>query len=104
MTERSKHNSWIAVHDFMPPGSGLLSVRGECTFPTPGYKVVLKKASSGEGNTNVLVLNKEVTPPTGPQAQIETTITAEYYEVTKQHYSQVEIFPDGVKIKVEDVH
>lgn len=104
MTEEPKQKRWIAIHDYMPPGSGLLTVRGECTFPTPGYKVGLKRAVPQGVNPAALLLNKVVTPPTGNVPQIETTITAEYYEVTQQHYTEVEISPDGVKIKVEEVH
>src|SRR5438270_8314924 len=104
MTADVKQKRWIAIHDYMPPGSGLLTVRGACTFPTPGYKVVLKKAVPQGVNPAVLLLNKVVTPPTGNEPQVETTITAEYYEVTKEHYAQVEISPDGLKIEVEEVH
>ena len=94
---------WTAIHDFMPPEPARLTVRGECTFPTPGYKVVLKKAIPQGINPAILLLNKMVTPPTGIEPQIVTTIPVEYYEVTDVHYSDVDILPDNVKIPVEEV-
>jgi hypothetical protein len=64
---KSNCEGWVAVHDFMPPGPARLSVNGKCTFPTPGYKVVLKKKVPQGINPSILLLDKEVTPPAGPE-------------------------------------
>jgi hypothetical protein len=43
LAAKGKCGRWKAIHDFMPPGPALLRVTGFCTFPTPGFKVILKR-------------------------------------------------------------
>jgi hypothetical protein len=101
-----KHNckNWSAVHDFMPPRPARLKVRGECTFPTPGFKVTLKKAVPQGINPTILILEKIVVKPTGIEPQIVTTIPVEYEETTDQPTKEVVIMPDDTKITVQVVH
>lgn len=101
--KKSNCSEWSAIHDFMPPGPARLRVNGKCTFPTPGYKVVLKKLPQ-DVNSFTLTLEKTVIPPSGPEPEAVTTIPiTPYEEVTDKHYTEVEISPDSTKIKVKDV-
>jgi len=96
-----KCRNWYAWHDFMPIGTPTLRVKGECTFGTPGYTVVLKKAEPQGINPRILILDKVVTPPTGVVAQVVTTVPVGYEEETSTKYDEVEIRPDGARIKVK---
>ena len=100
--KKSNCSDWTAIHDFMPPGPARLTVRGKCTFPTPGYTVTLKKKVPQGINPAILLLEKTVTPPSGPQPEVITTIDVKYEEVTNYRYTEVEL-SDGTKIKVQDV-
>jgi hypothetical protein len=101
--KKSNCSDWSAIHDFMPPGPARLSVKGKCTFPTPGYTVKLKKKVPQGINPSILLLEKIVTSPSGPQPDVVTTIdVTPYEEVTDYRYKQVEI-PDGITINVKDV-
>jgi hypothetical protein len=100
--KKSNCTDWSAVHDFMPPRPPRLTVRGKCTFPTPGYTVTFKKHVPQGISPLVLLLDKIVTPPSGLEPQIVTTIAVEYEEVTSVRYIEVDIL-DVAKIKVEDV-
>jgi len=103
MTEKKSNcTDWTAIHDFMPPGPARLTVRGKCTFPTPGYTVTLKKKVPQGINPAILLLDKTVTPPSGPRSDVVTTIDVKYEEVTNYRYTEVEL-SDGTKIKVQDV-
>jgi len=95
---------WKAIHDFMPPKPARLRVSGQCTFPTPGFKVTLKKKQPQGINPNILILEKTVQPPTGIEPQVVTTIPVNYEENTDQHYSEVSILPDNTTIPVEEIH
>jgi hypothetical protein len=101
--KKSNCSDWSAIHDFMPPRPAHLTVRGKCTFPTPGYGVTLKKRVPQGVNPSILLLDKIVTRPTGPEPDVVTTISVTpYEEVTDYRYKQVEI-SDGTKIDVRDV-
>jgi hypothetical protein len=100
-TENCK--DWTAILDTMPPRKPRLRVNGKCTFPTPGYKVVLRLRHPQGFNPKILMLDKVVTPPTGIEPQVVTTIDVSYHQETDVIYSEVEILPDGAKIKVEVV-
>jgi hypothetical protein len=100
--KKSNCSDWSAIHDFMPPRPAHLSVKGKCTFPTTGYTVTLKKKVPQGINPLILLLDKLVTPPVGPAADVVTTIPVVYEEVTNVRYTEVEI-SDSTKIKVEDV-
>ena len=78
-----------------------LNVHGECTFPTPGFKVHLKKKEPQGINPLILLLEKTVTAPTGIEPQHVVTIAVSFEEHTTTHYHEVEILPDGTSIKVK---
>jgi hypothetical protein len=93
-------DNWTAVHDFMPPGPARLRVHGVCTFPTPGYQVILKRAVPQGINPAILILDKTVKRPTGIEPQIVTKVDARFEETTNTNYTEVHIRPDGVQIRV----
>src|SRR5260370_39906059 len=81
MTEtKSACTDWTAIHDFMAPGPAHLTVSGKCTFPTPGYRVTLTKKVPQRIIPAILLLEKTVTPPSGPQPDVVTTISVKYEE------------------------
>lgn len=49
------------------------------------------------------MLEKEIIPPTGPVADVVTTIDVRFEEKTDTNYADVQILPDGVTIKVQNV-
>jgi hypothetical protein len=101
--EKGNCSEWSAIHDFMPPGPARLTVNGKCTFPTPGYKVLLKKKVPQGINPSILLLEKIVTRPSGPEPDKVTTVSVTpYEEITDHRYKEVEL-SDGTKIKVKDV-
>ncbi len=81
--------------------SGRLKVHGECTFPTPGFKVHLKKKEPQGINPAILLLEKTVVKPTGIEPQHVVTIAVKFEEHTTAHYHEVQILPDGTMIKVK---
>lgn len=103
MIDVSTCTDWTAIHDFMPPRPPRLRVTGKCTFPTAGFKVVLKVKQPQGINPRILMLEKEVIPPAGPAADVVTTIDVRFEEKTDANYTDVQILPDGVTIKVQNV-
>ena len=101
-TKHAAAAQWSASQDFTQ-GAGQLRVKGECTFPTTGYKVTLKKKEPQESDSTILVLEKIVTEPTGATGQIVSTIPVEYSETTDQRYTQVQILPDQLTIPVKQI-
>ena len=99
-----KCSNWESWHDWQPPGPATLYVTGKCTFPTSGYTVELKPASSQGINSAIYILDKVVHPPAGPAADVITTISVEYKEKTNSKYTEIEIRPDGARIPVKDIH
>ena len=95
--------SWTAILDAMPPRKPRLRVTGKCTFPTSGYKVVLKPHQPQGINPDILLLDKTAVPPNGPSKDVITTVDVSYHQETDGMYSEVEILPDGTKIRVEIV-
>lgn len=94
---------WTAYHDFMPPRTPTLRVTGECTTPTPGYRIRLEPAVPQGINPKILLLNKIVTPPTGPRPQVLSKVEVRYSKRTRTEYTSVTILPDGVTIRVKKV-
>jgi hypothetical protein len=99
----SNCSDWKAVHDFMPPGPARLRVTGQCTFPTPGYTVTLKKHEPQGINPAILILDKVTVAPTGVEPQLVTKLTVAYRERTDQNYREVLVLPDNVTIPVKEV-
>lgn len=95
-----KCSDWYASHDHMPGKPKKLYVSGQCTFPTPGFKVELEPAVPQGINPKIYLLNKIVHPPKGPVPDVETTVEVRYEEKTDTEYDQVTILPDGVTVDV----
>jgi hypothetical protein len=95
-------HDWLAIHDFMPGHPAKLTVTGTCTFPTAGFKVELRRTQPQGINPLDLLLDKIVTPPRGPAADVVTDVEARYEEVTNVKYKTVTILPDGPSIPVEN--
>jgi hypothetical protein len=93
-------HDWYASHDHMPPGPKTLSVTGTCTFPTSGYSVKLRRHEPQGINPMDLLLDKIVTPPTGPVLQVITNVAVRYEEITDVEYDTVTILPGGPSITV----
>lgn len=96
MPDVNKCGDWSATLH-----SKKLMVHGQCTFPTPGYKVHLKKKEPQGINPEILLLEKTVTAPTTIEPQHVVTIAVRFEEHTTTHYHEVEILPDGTRIKVK---
>ena len=96
MPDVNKCGDWSATLH-----SDKLKVHGQCTFPTPGFKVHLKKKEPQGINPAILLLEKVVTQPTGIEPQHVVTVPVTFEEHTKTHYHEVEILPDGTRIKVK---
>ena len=88
----------------MPPGPARLSVTGVCTFPTPGFKVTLKRHVPQGINPAILLLDKTVKRPSGIEPQIVTQVAVKFEARTNTRYTTVSILPDGVQIRVQNVH
>lgn len=78
----------------------LLTVKGVCTFPTSGFKVELRRHRPQPANPSLLLLERIVTAPTGPVAQVITEVEASYVERIAS-VERVTILPDGVTVDVE---
>jgi hypothetical protein len=94
--------TWQAQLDRQPPGPAILRVRGSCEFPTSGYKVTLRRHAPQGFNPRILLLDKVVTPPTGPVAQVVTRVEVRYEETTTAGFDAVTILPDGDTVRVEE--
>ena len=95
--------NWSAWHGSRPPAAPVLTVVGECTFPTAGYSVELRRHEPQGINPRDLLLDLVVHEPTGPVAQVITTLEARYEEKTDFDYESVTILPDGPSIPIEKV-
>jgi hypothetical protein len=78
-----------------------LKVHGEVTVPTPGYKVHLKKKEPQGINPAILLLEKVLIAPKGIEPEHVVTLPVTFEEHTTVHYHEVDILPDGIKIKVK---
>jgi hypothetical protein len=94
-------SNWSAWHGSRPPAPPVLTVVGECTFPTAGYSVELRRHEPQGINPKDLLLDLIVHEPSGPAAQVITTVEARYEEETDFEYESVTILPDGPSIPVE---
>jgi len=102
---KTKCGNWKAWHDRMPgPGrTATLHVTGECSFPTAGYAVELKRHAPQGINPAYLLLDKTVREPSGPAAQVITVVPVKYAEATDFKYEFVTILPDEKTIPVQEV-
>jgi hypothetical protein len=95
MSDVNKCHDWTATLH-----SNKLKVQGKCTFPPPGFKVHLKKQVPQGINPEILLLEETVVAPTGVEPDHIVTIKVSFEEHASVHYKEVEILPDGSKIKV----
>ncbi|HYG33995.1 MAG TPA: hypothetical protein VEC99_04380 [Clostridia bacterium] len=95
---------WTAVHDFMPPGPAKLRVKGVIMMPTPGYRLNLTRATPQGINPAILLLNLDITPPTGIQPQVLTPTPVAYEEQSNERYRSVQIEPIHELVDVQEVH
>jgi hypothetical protein len=95
MPDVNKCHDWTATLH-----SNKLKVHGKCIFPTPGFKVNLKRKVPQGINPEILLLEKTVVAPAGIEPDHVVTIEVSFEEHTSVHYKEVEILPDGSKIKV----
>jgi hypothetical protein len=58
----------------------LLSVHRVCTFPTGGYKVELRRHEPQSGAERTLLLDRVVTAPSNPTADVVTEVAVSYEE------------------------
>jgi hypothetical protein len=93
---------WTATFFPEPSGPNRLKVHGECTFPTPGYKVELKRREPQGINPQILMLDHIVVPPTGIEPQRVDTVVVRYEERTSVRYHEVQIFPAATRISVKE--
>ena len=96
MPDVNKCGDWSATLHY-----NQLKVHGQCTFPTPGFKVQLKKKEPQGINPEILLFEKTVVAPTGIEPQHVVTIGVTFEEHTTVHYKQVDILPDGTNITVK---
>jgi hypothetical protein len=99
----TKCSDWKAWHDSQPAGPPTLYVTGTCTFPTSGYSVELKPHVPPGINPAIRILDKVIRKPTGPVNEVITTVEVRYSEKTKEHYTEVEIHPDDIRIPAKEV-
>ena len=92
-------HDWRAWQDSTPSGP-TLHVAGTCDLPTPGYAIALRRKAPQGINPRDLLLEKTVTPPSGPIAQVITPVEVRYEEQTDVKYDTVTILPDGVTLQV----
>lgn len=96
--------NWAAWIDLQPPGPATLHVTGECEFPSGGFSVELRRHEPQGFNPRDLLLDKIVTPPSGPVIEVITTVEARYREETAAEFDTVTILPDGPSIEVTQAH
>ncbi|MDP8976312.1 MAG: DUF6438 domain-containing protein [Actinomycetota bacterium] len=92
---------WSATLTTFGIAAPLLSVRGVCTFPTTGYEVELRRHRPQTGDPRTLVLDRVVTAPTGPEADVITEVEVSYSE--RNVVETVTILPDAVTVVVVTV-
>ena len=91
---------WSAFLNRQPPQPPKLIVTGTCEFPTAGFTVELRRHEPQGINARDLLLDKVVTAPSGPVAQVITQVEARFEEETGAEFDTVTILPDGPTIPV----
>jgi hypothetical protein len=102
-TQLGECSGWSAWHNHEPPGPATLHVHGECKFPTAGYTVELRRQEPQGINPKDLLMTRIVHEPSGPVAQVETTVEVSYQEETDFEYDTVTILPEGPTVPVKEV-
>lgn len=96
-------SNWVAQLDRMPGPNRqpTLNVTGTCTFSTDGHSVKLVSISGPRPLDLTLRLQRIVTLPASPTAQVESKEAVTYTERTNTLYNRVLIVPDKTSIPVE---
>ena len=85
-----------------------LVVSGICQEPTPGYKLTLTRHEPQGINSNILLLNLAVQPPSGIEPDHVTPTPVEFKETLVMPHGhipkQVTILPEGITIEVHAQH
>jgi len=102
-TEQGGCSEWSAFVDRQPPGPAALIVTGTCEFRSGGFTVELRRREPQGINPRNLLLNKIVTPPSGPSTDAITQVTVRYEEETTAGFDSVTILPDGPTLQVQEV-
>jgi hypothetical protein len=98
-------DEWLAIEDRMPPGPPRLRVGGVLQAPTSGYQASLTKAEPQSINRKILLLNLNVTKPTGEVLKVITPLPVRYEEeVEEGEYTQVTVQGDGELLKKDKIH
>ena len=95
MLNTNKSGDWSATLH-----SDRLNVHGQFTFPTPGYRVNLKKKEPQGRNPAILLLEKTVLCPKGIEPDSVVAMLVSFEEHTSAQYREVEILPDHIKINI----
>lgn len=96
-------SGWVAWHNRMPGTRPTLHVTGSCSFPTPGYSVTLKRKEPPGINPAILLLERTVQAPAGPEPDVVTEVEVHYEEETSALYTDVTILPDNVTVPVKQI-
>jgi hypothetical protein len=97
---KTRCHDWSAVLDAEPRGRATLVVTGTCTFPRAGYTVELRRVEPQGFNPADLLLERIVTEPPGPSAEVVTDVPVRYEEEAALRYQTVTILPEGPSIPV----
>jgi hypothetical protein len=95
MPDVNKCSDWSATIQY-----NTLRVHGQCTFPTPGFKVSLEKKEPEGINPAILLLEKTVFAPTGIEAQHVATIEVSFEEQTTVPYSRCRFYRTALRSKL----
>jgi len=99
-TEQGRCFDWSAFVNRQPPGPAKLIVTGTCEFRSGGFTVELRRRVPQGINPRNLLLDKIVTPPSGPSTDAITQVEVRYEEETTAGFDSVTILPDGPTIQV----
>lgn len=102
--EKGQCSNWKASQDRMPPTVAPVRVIGECAFPTPGYRVDLRRKGPQGINPRILLLEYVVHEPTDVVPDVITTEQVEYTDDSNNEYDQVHIVNKDVLLDVEVYH
>ena len=98
--------NWEAWHFHEPDGSRFLQVSVMCVFESEGYSSFLRKAVPQSYNTDILVLERVIVPPTLPEATCPNfyRTPACYKEREPANYTHVQILNDHITVRVRNIY
>jgi hypothetical protein len=97
--------NWQAWRFHNPDGESVLLVTGLCIVETDGYTAFLRRVEPQGYNPDILLLEKVITPPFGPDlpSPFPHTIEIRFEDRVHVHYTHVQIVSDYVTLAVRDV-